>query len=355
MKIAVLYPESVTCSWNMAHGLVATLKRMGHTVMPIGLPTESSASEGRIAQVKAACPPIQLLKDLDLILISGPEHIGPWMDAIYGRPAWGSLDVPKAAWLHETKGRDDYELDFDGFKWCADHWFWTAIQDAEFHDQEMFAKRRSWWLPLGVDTNIFRPALTDEQASRMPMSRSLLDAPVKRSPVFCCAFIGLVYPKRQAYLNALSRHKHPPIMIGSTGAAHDLHGYHWEEGARLLASNYRQIKVFVNLPALSRVLVSKVVEVMACGTFLMTPQLPPDRGCDRNMEPFTDGVHLKYYRSSNVPLVCQMLTDWISPEKDAERQKIAEAGCREVHAKHSLEVRLTEMLGKVCLWKAVSS
>src|SRR5665213_1118812 len=323
MKVAVLYPESITCSWNMAHGLVATIKRMGHTVMPIGLPTERSASDGRLAQVKAACPPVQLLKDLDLILISGPEHICPWMDAIYGRQAWASLDVPKAAWLHETKGRDDYELDFDGFKWCADHWFWTAIQDAEFHDQEMFAKGRSWWLPLGVDTKIFKP-YGDRADGIHPIA-------------FDCAVCGLVCPERQAYLQALIRHKHPPMMVGSTGAAHDLHGYHWEEGARLLASNYRQIKVFFNLPALSRVLVSKVVEVMACGTFLMTPQLPPDRGCDRNMEPFTDGVHLKYYRSSNVPLVCQMLSEWISPEKDAERMLIAAAGCKILHEKHSLE------------------
>ena len=59
MKIAVLFPESTTCAWSMAHGLGATLRRMGHEVMDVPLPTERQSSEGRFAQIKALTQPIE--------------------------------------------------------------------------------------------------------------------------------------------------------------------------------------------------------------------------------------------------------------------------------------------------------
>jgi spore maturation protein CgeB len=161
---------------------------------------------------------------------------------------------------------------------------------------------------------------------------------------FDVAFLGLLYPKRQVFLKALAKHKIPPIRHGMCQII-DLHGYHREESIRLLASNQRQIKVFFNLPSMSRLLVSKVVEVLATGTFLLTPMLP--EGAKKNELLFESGVHLVYYSPSNLGYVAQLLRDWASPEKDAERQKISEAGCREVHAKHLLSHRLAEILAKV--------
>jgi spore maturation protein CgeB len=115
---------------------------------------------------------------------------------------------------------------------------------------------------------------------------------------------------------------------------------------RLLASNTRECKIFFNLPSMSRLLVAKVFEVMACGTFLLTPLIGDGRGAEQNMKLFESGKHLVYYSPSNMPFTAQLLRDWVSPEKDAERQKIAEAGCREVHAKHNLKIRLEELLAK---------
>jgi len=54
---------------------------------------------------------------------------------------------------------------------------------------------------------------------------------------------------------------------------HDLGGVRVRETALLYADNLRQIKVFVNLPTLSQLAVTKVYEALACGTFLITPAI----------------------------------------------------------------------------------
>jgi spore maturation protein CgeB len=239
--------------------------------------------------------------------------------------------------------REDYNIDFDGLKWAGDEWFFPAIQDAEMHDQEMFAKGRSYYLPFGVDTEIFKP-YSHAQLEGLPLRQNYLDAVLPQTHTIDVGFLGLLYQKRQLFLQALNRHQHPPIQC-SMCAIQDIRGYDQEGSMRLLASNTREIKVFLNLPSLSRLLVSKVTEVMACGTFLLTPKLPEQSAA--NMDLFKDGTHLVYYSASNVGYVAQLLREWVSPDKDAERRTISEAGCREVHEKHSLKIRLEEMLAKL--------
>jgi hypothetical protein len=314
---------------------------MGHKVDAIPLPTNQQATDAQIADVRARYPGLAYLKErIDAIIISGPEHVGPWIDQVYGRDEWKMLNVPKAAWLHESCVRDDYQIDFNHLAWMADEWFFPAIQDAEFHDQDMFCKGRSHYLPLGVDTEVFKSSVAGVRFTDASFERNTL------RNHFDVAFIGLMYPKRVAFIKALQQHKIPPIHNGRVVGQVDLFGYDYEGAARLLASNYRVIKVFFNMPALSRLLVSKVFEVMACGTFLMTPQIPPEAGAAKNMLPFESGRDLIYYRSSNLPFVAQLLNEWSSPDKDAERQRIAKAGCKLVHEKHSLNVRMQEMLIK---------
>lgn len=342
MKIAVFFSNDPTAGWCMSKGIVRTLARMGHKVCEGPLPTLREANEIMVKSVKAQAPGLAQLHDCDLIIVSGPEHISPWIDTVYGKYEWKQIDVPKAVWLHESCNRDDYSIDFDTIKWVGDEWFFPAIQDAEFHDQEMFAGGRSHWLPFGVDEEIFHPM---RSVPYMELTRKDIEC-------FDVGFLGLMYPKRQIFLRALSRHDHPPIRIGMCSIA-DLHGYHLEESIQLLASNTRQIKVFFNMPSMSRLLVAKVVETMACGTFLLTPMLPAERGAEKNEKPFTSGEHLIYYSPSNMGHIAQLLRDWVSPEKDAERQRIAEAGCREVHARHTITHRMQEMLAKVGVKEAV--
>lgn len=345
MKIAVFFSADPTAGWCMGEGIVRTLRRMGHTVISGPLPTLREASEPLIKMIKDGAPKLKDLANCDAIIVSGPEHIAPWIDLCYTKYEWKQIPVPKACWLHESCHREDYEIDFDIIKWAGDEWFFPAIQDAEFHDQEMFAAGRSHWLPFGVDTEMFRPRdWKNEEIIEIgqwnlpsPMHLPLVEQ------VFDVGFLGLMYQKRQLYLRALSRHNHPPIRIGMC-SVNDLHGYHLEESIQLLVKNTRQMKVFFNLPALSKLLVSKVYETLACGTFLLTPAVPEERGAEQNMKLFTSGEHLVYYSPSNLPYVAQLLREWISPEKDAERVRIAESGCREVHAKHSLKIRLLEIL-----------
>jgi hypothetical protein len=334
MKIAVLFPmDSPQMSWNLGRGLVATLERMGIQTLPIPLPTLREASQHQFDEAKRLAPPLAMLKACDAVITTGPEHIGPWIEAMYERYEWRGLGIPTAAWMHESTEREDYSVDFESIEWIGHDWFFPAIQDAEKFDQEMFVQGRSHYLPFGVDAEMFQPI-----DSRADWTSEYAE--------FGIAFMGLLYPKRIAFLQAVSKHQHPPIRMG-TVMIQDLRGYQHEEATRRYVENLHSIKVFLNLPTLSRLLVTKVYEVLACGGFLLTPELPPDGGVARNMAAFESGKHLIYYRSSHTPYVAQLLREWSSPEFAQRRDAIAVAGCLEVRKKHSLEVRLTELLTKM--------
>lgn len=326
----------------MSGGIVSTLRRMGHEVVPGELPAVGGDVSPQVFEgIKAQLPTVETIKRCDAVLVSGPEHIAPWLDAVYGKYEWKNLGIPKAAWWHETMQREDYSLDWDNVSMWADENFVPAYQDADWLSQPMFGGEHVHWLPFGVDTKVFNDRLADMYG--WDLSAATASHTEKRWPI---AFVGLIYDKRGRFLQALSQHHHPPIRCGQV-SINDLSGFCAEESARRLADNYRRVKVFFNLPAMSRLLVSKVYEVMACGTFLLTPQLPADHSIDKNQEVFESGRHLVYYRSSNLPYVAQLLRDWSSDEKAEEREKIAATGCREVHEKHSLEKRLEVILSKI--------
>lgn len=329
MKIAVFHPENMACAWSMAGGITSTLRKMGHSVTDVVMPTMRQADQQLMDYFKAERPKLEEVAAMDLLIVSGPEHICPWIVAIYGQKEWESLTMPKAAWLHESCRREDFQFDVNNFKWIADEFFFAGQQDADFHDQAPFLLGRSHWMPLGVDTDIFKPG----------MKIDLGNIPLRHAHEI--AFIGLQYPKRHTFLQALTRHKIPAIKLGRV-MIEDLNGFDAEGTARRLAANYRSIKVFLNLPAMSNMLVSKVYEVMACGTFLLTSSLPEDG--IKNMDLFKGGKHLVYYKASHIPYLAQLLRDWIDAKHDEDRKIIAETGCKEVHENHSLKKRMEDML-----------
>lgn len=337
MRIAVLFPQdSPMVGWSMGRGIVKTLERMGIEVLAIPMPTaqggERKQLEMMMEHLKKTLPTIEELKRCDGIIVSGPEHIGPWVEVVYERYEWKLLDVPTAAWLHESCERDDYTIDFESIQWMAKDWYFPAIQDAEKHDQPMFVEGHSHYLPFGVDTETFCPALRGFESE----------------PDIDVAFIGLVYEKRARFLNALKQQPIPPIGIKKVHIE-DVYGYQHEESARRYAEGIRRIKVFLNLPALSRLVVSKVTEVMACGTMLMTPALPGEGGVSRNMVGFETFRDLIWYRSANLPALAKMLREYSSDEFRLKRLAIAEAGARLVHDNHRLDQRLSEILAKMGL------
>ena len=339
MKIGFLFPKSDTAAWSLTHGIVNTLRAMGHEVVPGAMPTIGAEVPPRIfEQIKNELPALSTLKECDAILLSGPEHIAPWLDAVYGKYEWKNLGVPKAAWWHESMFREDYTIDWDSVGMWADENFVPAYQDADWLSQECFGGQHVHWLPFGVDTEVFcRASETDY------LGHDIYHGPDKTWPV---AFIGLRYEKRERFLSALSQHNIPPIRIGNV-VVKDLAGTDPNENVQRLASNYRRVGVFFNLPAMSRLLVTKIYEVMACGTFCMTPMLSDDKGANQNMKQFHDRKHLVYYRSANLVEVARGLREWSSEESTMFRESIAAAGCKEVHEKHNLKVRLETILEKL--------
>ena len=217
--------------WNLGRGVCATLKRMGIQPLPIDLPMAQQADANMLAEVKKRVPPIETLKTCDAVLTCAPEHIGPWIEAVYERYEWRNLNVPTAMWLNESCERDDYIIDLEAISWIGREWFFPAVQDAEKHDQPMFAPGRSHWLPYGVDTEMF---CTDGSDSLCKIIRLHSSVAFRR--------------RRWRSSTLLRKHAVPPIRLASV-AISDIDGYDIEGSTRRYATNLRRVKVFFNLPS----------------------------------------------------------------------------------------------------------
>ncbi len=322
MKISCFYPENLTAAWSCTIGVADELERMGHKVERVALKPPPARNK---------VPKLEELRVFDLILMLGMEHF--WQ-VIYGAfgDAWKKFPVQRVAWAHESAFREDYNpITSEVLPW-ADEWFFPAAQDAEFFDQEHFVKDRAHWLPFGVDDHVFM-LKPDDWPKHFPYGSDKL---------YDCAFIGGIYPKRQNFLARLSRHLDEKMVFECGNVVmQDLSGSLMREQTKLYAENLRQIKVFVNLPALSQHQVTKVFEVLACGTFLITPAL--EGAAAKNMSLFRHKEELYYYPENHLGYLAQLMRDWTSEEKAEEREKVARAGHEAVMAKHTLRHRLNEM------------
>lgn len=342
MRIAVLFPGGIQSAWSLGDGVVNTLRRMGHEVLDY---PRQRFGQSRIRKSD--------LESCNLIVVSAPEHIfknpamKPWGEI--GPNEWEKLSVPKAGWYHESFFRDDIVFNFKELRTFTDYHFMPAIQDAEMFSKVEFGfKGRVHWLPFGVDTEVFRPLPcgrckgTGKDAG-LECGSCLGLGDVQERKDLGIGFIGTVYGIRGHFLDQLESHiKLPPgtSFVCGNVMVQDVNGISFQETAERLAANYRRIKVFLNLPSYSRLIVTKVLEVLACKTFLLTPVLTDS--AEKNMDPLTHAKHLCFYRPSNLPFVNQLLNEFL--ERDIDRELIAQAGCKEVHEKHSLEVRLKQLL-----------
>lgn len=277
MKLAVFFPASLFSAWACSYGLVNTLRRMGHQVEAVAIDPQSR-TQGRISG---------FYNHVDGIIISGPEHIGKFTPR----------HNHSVAWMHETVEREDYgKLDVDAIKRSADVVFCPGIQDEQYGFR---------YLPFGVDTEIFKPGVPyyyDHETNIEGGVKKTIDA----------GFIGLLYPKRQEFLAKLKKHG-VNLTTGNVQVL-ELGGVNPQKTAELYAENIRKIKVFVNLPTLSQLAVTKVYEVMACGTHLLTPQVSDMRNFD--------GLPCDPYDESE-------------PEKLGNRLKLLLTGPSEILAKHA--------------------
>lgn len=372
LKVVVIFPGTVTAAWSVSDGIVNTLRKMGHQVrdFPRGRPS---------------CPILRPddLKDADLILASGFEHLSrdqrlsPFDDRYVSIAHWKKVKALKVAWYHESARRP---LDapiaavWKGIEPLIDQHFFPAIQDAEMYDQPHFANGRSHWLPFGVDTDVFKPEKCWKCKGRpqfIGAPRPVTDLPIANPGriipavaegdllILCpeCAgvghvptkktvnigFIGLMYGPRADYAAKLAQHLHDVQIVTGKVEVVDIDGYPFEENAHRLAANYRRIKIFFNFPAMSQLLVTKVYEIMACGTMLVTPYVTG--AGEHNLDVFEHTKHLVYYDPNNLAFINQVLREF--QERDTDREFMALRGMREVHEKHSLRLRLEQML-QVC-------
>ena len=281
---------TVASAWCCAEGIVSVLREMGCNVIDGGNP--------RLSQI-----PLTHLRNADLIVLGAPEWFAGEIRKHYGA-VWNTLRAKKAAWYAESFHRDDRNFDFNSVRGLADFHYFPAIQDAE----EFGGK----WLPFGVDTSIFRPKLVEV--------------------IHDAAFLGTMYQKRAEYVGRIG---YPLVRMQSVSSPNVRTSFD------LLADAYCSTKIFVNLPALSRLLVTKVTEVMACGTFLLTPRLD-HHSAYRNMEPFEHGKHLVYYNPDDPEEIARLVNYYLA--NPSERDAIAAAGRAEVVQNYPMRLPLRKIL-----------
>lgn len=292
-SIAVFHCTArVGSAWCCAEGISVTLAAMGYRVMDCGHP-------------QFGAPPLEALRQADLIILGAVEWYGDLLLRRYGAD-WAALPMPKLAWYAESAHRDDRDFPFGRYRGLADLHYFPAAQDAE--------EFGGTWLPFGADTVLFAPR---------PVA--------KRHDA---AFLGSLYPKRVEYLRRIG---FPLARMAPVSAPDPIRSF-----ARL-AEAYGSTRIFVNLPAYSRLLVTKVTEVMACGTMLVTPAMDHPSGL-ANMAQFEDGRHLVYYPPDRPAALAEILAHYLNTP--AEREAIAAAGRAEVVRAHSLRARLERMLSE---------
>ena len=244
MKVGMFYSDSPYASWSQSQGFGDVLRRMGCEVVEVPIPPGNKFTRKVVDRVNVSR---QALESCDVIIVSGPEHVKAWIRQFY--PYWRELKVPKVAWYHESFIREDYKLDFAEYEFWYDHHFFPDSDDAE--------RFGGTQLTLGIDTGMF---------NCYGEARRDVD----------CAFIGLMYPKRQRFHEELK-----PLLNGidlqvraGTIMVQDFDGINGRKSAELLAETYRRIKVFVAFPSVSNVLVAKLLEAPACGCALIAPKNP---------------------------------------------------------------------------------
>jgi glycosyltransferase involved in cell wall biosynthesis len=303
MKLAYWYPASTFSAWSISLGAVDALRRMGHEVVDCGIVAGTQSLN------QSDYPSLAELDAMDGILISGPEHMRAYITALY--PEWEKVKTRKAAWMHETVQREDYgTLNVENIKRLADVVFCPAVQDEAYGFK---------FLPFGVDTEVFRP-----------------EPAVARDISVC--FIGLMYPKRSAYLARVREHlREIELKLGNVEVKAE-----GKVDARKTVLAYaevlRRIKVFVNLPTLSQLLVTKIYEVAASGACLVTPTV---KGiAERNHLFVRDNICL--YNEDDPAALAASVKSLLGD--DQKRSGLAQRAAAEMYSEHRIELRLQKIL-----------
>jgi hypothetical protein len=326
MKVAIFYPMNLFASWYALGGYSLALETLEHHVLDCPFPGNNITN---VEVVRMLMPKVEDLSSCDVIVSAFHEYTQPWLEAVYGWETWAKLmeTVPVVARFDESMDRADLALPKrvpELKRWAHRHSY-PAKQDADRYGGQ--------WLPFGADSRMFKP--TDDDGHVSPQAYEL-------------GFIGSMYPMRQKYFQNLVNELPPNLMFRAGQViVQDLSGPLKVASTRLLAENYRRIKIFFCLPPVSRLLVAKVFEVMGCGTFLMYPELPGDSA--DNMKIFQHEKHLVYYKGGFFKKNVKQILHYL--EHEEEREAIAQAGCELVQSEYTLDVMLTKLLELKDRWQ----
>ncbi len=131
-------------------------------------------------------------------------------------------------------------------------------------------------------------------------------------------FVGNLYPNRKALFERLAKRFD----------VHIFQAYN-EEAARI----YNESKIVLNLGIGRTGIQQRVFEVLLCGAFLMTNEIPEDGRL------FEDRKHLVYFNENNVE---ELIAYYL--EHEDERERIAENGYRLAVQKHTYRHRLEKLI-----------
>lgn len=277
MKIAVFYPRSLYSAWSVSEGIVDTLKRMGHEPLNCGVdPQQKEISRSQF-------PSFDALKECDLVLVSGPEHLREYIAALY--PDFKKLKTKKVCWWHETVEREDYgKMPSGEFNAPYDVAFTPAAQDEKYGMK---------WLPFGVDTEMFKSEEIFHGVIGMPYG--VIGRPARTHGA---VFVGLLYGPRAEFVK-----KHGLESLIKFGACQvqDIDGVNIRKSVELYASELRRSRVLVNLPTLCRHAVTKLFEGAACGCAVLTHKVEDDRNhVLKSAQYYETGEELKELLSQNL-------------------------------------------------------
>ena len=180
------------------------------------------------------------------------------------------------------------------------------------------------WLPHAVEPDAYNPlatnTYTDALRAQAQETRTIKDHDV--------SFVGyLTFPNRLDFLDAVYK------GVQAQGRTFWNASRFFEEAARIFTHS----RIVLN-HAVKGDLNMRVFEALATRSFLLTPDVP---SLDTL---FTPGVHLVTYQDGNVDDALEKIAYYANDSHEDERERIAEAGYREVLAKHTFKHRVARML-----------
>lgn len=241
-------------------------------------------------------------------------------DALVGIINYSPLTAPPrtAYWASDTHLGYDYRL----AKAKEMAWVFVAQKDAAERFKADGVTAPVEWLPHAVEPDVYNPAAvyTKTDAERRKA------ADTQRLPKWDWGFVGhLNTDERVAWLDAVFK-AFPNGWFGSRRT-----GRTFERAADI----YTQSRIVIN-EAIKQDVNMRVFEALATRSFLLTPDVP---GLS---DLFTDGEHLVTYKDGDIKDCLDKMAYWLP--RDDERAAIAEAGYRDVLAKHTFRHRAERML-----------